>query len=163
MSYVYDFDNPPRRTAVKEYTSRLVKTHTFSVIGDYDGRIDSPRKVFQLVKTYIGAMADREYMVMMMTDVTMKLIGINTVSVGTLSASLVHPREVFKPAILASAAGVVLSHNHPSGTMDPSEDDKETTRRLVQAGKLLGIPVLDHVLVDVIDNHFWSFREHGLL
>jgi DNA repair protein RadC len=70
-----------------------------------------------------------------------------TVSVGSLNASIVHPREVFLPAILHSAASVVLVHNHPSGDPEPSEEDLQITRRLVQVGDLVGIGVLDHVIV----------------
>ena len=70
-----------------------------------------------------------------------------TVSIGSLNASIVHPREVFLPAILHSAASVVLVHNHPSGDPEPSEEDLSITRRLVQVGELVGIDVLDHVIV----------------
>jgi len=70
-----------------------------------------------------------------------------TVSIGSLNASIVHPREVFKPAVIASAASIVLVHNHPSGDPEPSEEDLAITKRLVEAGELLGIAVLDHVIV----------------
>ena len=70
-----------------------------------------------------------------------------TVSIGSLNASIVHPREVFLPAILHSAASVVLVHNHPSGDPEPSEEDLSITRRLVEVGQLVGIEVLDHVIV----------------
>ncbi len=79
-----------------------------------------------------------------------------TVSMGSLDSSVVHPREVFKEAISASAASVIFVHNHPSGDPEPSEDDIELTRRLVEAGKLLGILVLDHVIVG--DGTFVSLK-----
>ncbi|MDQ3927236.1 MAG: hypothetical protein M3272_09690, partial [Actinomycetota bacterium] len=82
------------------------------------------------------------------------------VSVGTLSASLVHPREVFKPAVRASAASVILAHNHPSGKVEPSQEDREVTRRIGEAAEVLGIEVLDHVIVG--DGYF-SMKEHGML
>jgi DNA repair protein RadC len=69
------------------------------------------------------------------------------ISRGSLNASIVHPREVFRPAILASAASIILVHNHPSGDPDPSEEDLSITRRLVQVGELVGIGVLDHVVI----------------
>ena len=75
------------------------------------------------------------------------LVAYHEVSVGTLNASLVHPREVFRPALLTSAASVILVHNHPSGDCEPSEEDLSITRRLVEAGELLGIGVLDHVII----------------
>lgn len=78
-----------------------------------------------------------------------------------LDGSLVHPREVFKGALLSSAASVILLHNHPSGDPDPSAEDREVTRKLVEAGRLLGVPVLDHVIVGV--GAFYSFRERRAL
>jgi len=80
-------------------------------------------------------------------------------SQGTLTASLVHPREVFRPALRESAAAVVLVHNHPSGDPAPSHEDREITRRLARAGSLLGVPVLDHVIV--ADRGYASLREQG--
>ena len=84
-----------------------------------------------------------------------------TVSIGSLNASIVHPREVFKPAVLASAASIVLVHNHPSGDPEPSEEDVSITKRLVDAGELLGIGVLDHVIV--AERGVVSFRSRKLL
>jgi DNA repair protein RadC len=89
-----------------------------------------------------------------------EVIGFPTISVGTLSASLVHPREVFKPAIRASAAGVVLAHNHPSGKVEPSREDREVTERLSSVAGIIGIEVLDHV---ILGDGYFSMREHGLL
>lgn len=83
------------------------------------------------------------------------------VSVGTLSASLVHPREVFKSAVEHSAAGVILAHNHPSGDPVPSEEDVKLTRRLVSAGLILGIEVLDHIIVTATE--FASMKGSGLM
>jgi DNA repair protein RadC len=82
-------------------------------------------------------------------------------SQGTLTASLVHPREVFRPALREGAAALVLVHNHPSGDPTPSLEDREITRRLARAGVLLGIPVLDHVIV--ADRGYASLREQGEL
>jgi DNA repair protein RadC len=79
------------------------------------------------------------------------------VSQGTLTASLVHPREVFRPALRESAAALVLVHNHPSGDPTPSREDREITERLMQAGEILGIPVLDHVVV--AERGYCSLRE----
>lgn len=83
------------------------------------------------------------------------------VSRGSVNASIVHPREVFRPAIVAAATSVILVHNHPSGDPEPSEEDLAITRRLVQVGELHGIPVLDHVVV--ARRGFVSFRSRGLL
>ena len=89
------------------------------------------------------------------------LVHQETVSIGTLSASLVHPREVFSPAIEHGAAALIVAHNHPSGDCSPSPEDKDATRRLLRSGELLGIPLLDHMIVSV--SGVFSFKEHGLL
>ena len=90
-----------------------------------------------------------------------RVIAYHEVSRGTLDATLVHPREVFKAALLANAAAIVLCHNHPSGEPTPSPDDLQLTRRLVGAGALLGVDVLDHVIVG--DGRYYSFKESGCL
>ncbi|OFV84718.1 MAG: hypothetical protein A2W26_13655 [Acidobacteria bacterium RBG_16_64_8] len=89
----------------------------------------------------------REHFLVLLLNARHEVLGKETVSIGSLNASLVHPREVFKPAIVASAASVVLVHNHPSGDPEPSEEDLTLTKRLVEAGELLGVQVLDHVIV----------------
>ena len=90
-----------------------------------------------------------------------RVIAYHEVSRGTLDATLVHPREVFKDALLANAAGIVVTHNHPSGDPAPSPDDIALTRRLVDAGKLIGVDVLDHIVIG--DGRYVSFRELGWL
>ena len=89
------------------------------------------------------------------------IIGFNVVSIGSLTAALVHPREVFKPAILANAAALILAHNHPSGDPEPSDEDKAITGRLRHAGELLGIRILDHLVIG--DGSFRSFADERLL
>jgi DNA repair protein RadC len=86
-----------------------------------------------------------------------RVIAYHEVSRGTLDATLVHPREVFKAALLANAAAIILTHNHPSGDPSPSADDVQLTRRLVDAGALLGVDVLDHIIVG--DGRYYSFKE----
>ncbi|MBI3087642.1 MAG: DNA repair protein RadC [Candidatus Omnitrophica bacterium] len=89
----------------------------------------------------------QEHFVILLLDNRRRLIRLSPIAVGSLSASLVHPRELFKEAIAASAAAVILAHNHPSGDPHPSEQDLTLTKRLVQAGKLLGIEVVDHLIL----------------
>ena len=89
----------------------------------------------------------REHFLVLLLNARHEVMAKETVSVGSLNASIVHPREVFKPALLASAASIVLCHNHPSGDPEPSEEDLTITKRLVEAGELLGIGVLDHVII----------------
>jgi DNA repair protein RadC len=93
------------------------------------------------------ARARKEHFVVLLLNARHELQARETVSIGSLNASIVHPREVFLPAIVHSAASVILVHNHPSGDPEPSEEDLSITRRLVQVGELVGIGVLDHVIV----------------
>jgi DNA repair protein RadC len=90
-----------------------------------------------------------------------RVIAYHEVSRGTLDATLVHPREVFKAALLSNAASIILTHNHPSGDPTPSPDDHQLTRRLVDAGRLIGVEVLDHIIVG--DGHYFSFKEGSCL
>ncbi len=104
---------------------------------------------------------DREEFLAVLLDGKGRILGFNVVSVGSLTASLVHPREVFKAAILSNAASIVLVHNHPSGDPTPSGEDRSLTRRLKQAGELVGIRIIDHVVIG--DGRFVSFVETGIL
>ncbi|MCZ6873090.1 MAG: DNA repair protein RadC [bacterium] len=123
-------------------------------------QLRSSSSASDVLRTYLGD-TDREHFVVLLVDRKNRLIGINTVSIGSLTASIVHPREVFKAAILANAAAVVLGHNHPSGDPQPSHEDKALTKRLVDAGKLLGIEILDHVVIG--DDTYYSFADEGIL
>ncbi len=89
----------------------------------------------------------KEHMVAFYLDTQQKLIERRVISLGTLDASLLHPREVFEPALQLSAAGVVLAHNHPSGNLEPSDEDIAITKRIADAGDLLGITLVDHIIV----------------
>jgi DNA repair protein RadC len=121
--------------------------------------ISSPADVDGLLRGRIANL-DRENFVAVLLNTKNEVIEFPTISVGTLSASLVHPREVFKPAIRASAASVVLAHNHPSGRVEPSREDREVTRRLAEAAEIIGIEVLDHV---ILGDGYFSMKEHGML
>jgi len=121
--------------------------------------ISSPEDVDGLLRGRIANL-DRENFVVVLLNTKNEVLGFPTVSVGTPSASLVHPREVFKPAIRASAAGIVLAHNHPSGRVGPSREDREVTRRLKEASDIIGIEVLDHV---ILGDGYFSMKEHGIL
>ena len=90
---------------------------------------------------------DREGFAILMLDARSRCFAAQVVSVGSLTVSIVHPREVFKTAILANAHALILGHNHPSGCLEPSAEDLDITQRVVSAGKVLGIPVVDHVIV----------------
>ena len=121
--------------------------------------ISSPEDVDGLLRGRIANL-DRENFVTVLLNTKNEVIEFPTISVGTLSSSLVHPREVFKPAIRASAAGIILAHNHPSGKVGPSREDREVTRRLTDAAEIIGIDVLDHV---ILGDGYFSMKEHGML
>jgi len=122
-------------------------------------RIRCPQDIVKLTSSLKEK--DREHFLCIHLDTKNTVVGIETVSIGSLNNSIVHPREVFKAAILNSAAQVVLAHNHPSGDCQPSDEDKKITNCLAQAGKLLGIEVIDHVIVG--RNNYFSFNEAKLL
>ncbi len=113
-----------------------------------------------LLAQYIGE-ADREVFAVALLTIRHRILGLHTVSVGCLTSSLVHPREVFKPAILAGSAALLLAHNHPSGDPEPSAEDIALTRRLTAAGQLLGIEILDHLILGE-GGRFVSLRERGV-
>ncbi|MDE2039595.1 MAG: DNA repair protein RadC [Elusimicrobia bacterium] len=125
-----------------------------------EAEISSPQAVFKFMKPKCRRL-DREHFWRIDVDARSRVLGYEVVSVGTISASLVHPREVFKGAILNNAAAVIVAHNHPSGDTTPSAEDKEATRRIQRAGELLGIPLLDHMVL--ADGSFFSFKDHGLM
>jgi len=125
-----------------------------------DFNIKNPQGAVKAIQSRIKDKA-KEHFKLVLLNTRNKIIGITNVSVGTLNTNLVHPREVFKDAIIHSAASVVLVHNHPSGDPEPSEDDLEITKRLVQSGKILGIEVMDHIIVT--KNKFFSFKEKRLI
>jgi DNA repair protein RadC len=111
------------------------------------------------VSEFLGFLkeSDREQFVALHLDAKHRVIGLNIVSIGTLSASLVHPREVFKAAILNNSHSLIVAHNHPSGETTPSPEDLQATEQLREAGKLLGITLLDHL---IIGNDSYSIRDN---
>jgi DNA repair protein RadC len=124
------------------------------------GTVGTSDQAAAVLRKYLAG-ADREYFVALFLDIKNNVTGINTVSVGTLSASIVHPREVFKAAILANAAKIIIAHNHPSGDITPSGDDIDTSRRIAEAGEIIGIPVVDSLILG--DKDCFSLCSAGLL
>jgi len=106
---------------------------------------------------------DKEMLLSILLDTRHQTIGHSLVSLGSLNECTAHPREIFRPAIAAAAYAVIVMHNHPSGDPAPSEADRRLTRRLGEAGTLLQIPVVDHVIVGDGETPYFSFREAGLL
>lgn len=121
-------------------------------------QVRSPGDVASLVMESMRGL-DREQFRVILLDSKNRVLGIVTVAVGTLNASLVHPREVLKPGIEKSAASLVLVHNHPTGIASASDEDVRLTRRIVQAGRIVGIEILDHVIIG--DGTYESMKETG--
>jgi len=121
--------------------------------------VRTPEDVARLVR---GKLRDKkkEYFLALLLDTRNQLIKVAEISVGSLDSSIVHPREVFKEAISASAASVVFVHNHPSGSPQASEDDIKLTKRLAEAGGIIGIDVLDHIIIS--EKKFLSLKREGL-
>lgn len=120
--------------------------------------LNTPEKVFQLIRSKLKDHSREHFYIILLNT---RNISLHEISVGTLNTSLVHPREVFAEAIKHRAASIILAHNHPSGDTTPSQQDKELTKRLADAGKLLCIEVLDHVIVT--QDAYLSFKQKGLL
>lgn len=125
----------------------------------FGARIESPCDIIPFVRNY--AVSSKEHFLMVTLDGGHKIIKIHVVSVGTLNCSLIHPREVFVEAINDKASAMILCHNHPSGSCEPSEQDVEATRVLLEASQIMKIEILDHVIVSC--NSYFSFLEKGVL
>lgn len=123
-------------------------------------KIETPKDVYNLLKNDL-VNKKKEHFKVLSLDSRNRLIDIDDVSIGTVNANLAHPREIFQSPIKNSAVSIILVHNHPSGDPKPSEGDLIITNRLVEAGKILDIAVIDHIIVT--NTNFLSFKEHKLL
>ncbi|MFC1873790.1 DNA repair protein RadC [Chloroflexota bacterium] len=121
--------------------------------------VRTPEDVVALVGSRLKG-KKKEYFLAILLDTRGQLIKTSEISVGSLDSSIVHPREVFKEAMSASAASVIFAHNHPSGDTEPSEDDIRLSERLAQAGEIMGIDVLDHIIIS--DSSYFSLKSKGL-
>jgi DNA repair protein RadC len=131
------------------------------VAGYFDpkARLTQPSQIWELFR-WLGR-ESKEYMVVLLMDGKNRISAVDICSIGTLNQSLCHPREIFKSALMASCAAIVILHNHPSGCTDPSGEDIAITRRLKEASEIIGIKLLDHLVVS--DSEYTSFVERGLL
>jgi len=120
--------------------------------------IRSPQEGYEFIREFLED-KDREHFIVVSLDTKNQPTNINISSIGTLNAALIHPREIFKAAIVSNACSIMCFHNHPSGDATESREDIEVTKRLVESGKILGIDLLDHIIVG--DDTFTSLREKG--
>jgi len=135
-----------------ELGKRLLKNKTSRLIM-------SPKDVWEDLKDLRDN--KKEHFIIFYLDNQNQVIKKEVISIGTINSSLVHPREVFEPAVKNLASQIIIAHNHPSGESQPSDKDLQITKRLIEAGKILGIEVIDHVIVT--KNNFFSFREKGII
>jgi DNA repair protein RadC len=122
--------------------------------------LNNPKTVFEYLQKYIGR-ENKEHFIMFALDSRSRLISINEISIGTINSSIVHPREVFEPAIRDLAAHIIIAHNHPSGDLEPSPEDVAITNRLVEVARILNIDLVDHVIVS--NDSFLSMKEQKYL
>ncbi|SEJ91219.1 DNA repair protein RadC [Propionispira arboris] len=122
--------------------------------------IEKPRDIVDYVMPRFRY-ETKEYFIVMLLNTKHHVLAVHTVSIGSLSASIVHPREVFREAMYHAAAAIVLIHNHPSGDPSPSKEDICVTRKLIQTGVIMDIPVLDHIIIG--DNKYVSLKEKGMI
>jgi len=133
-------------------------------VGRYElpKKIDSPDRAYKAITAITSVEEEaQEVFGVLILNTKHKIVAVHEVSRGTLNTSTVHPREVFKPAVLHNAAAIICFHNHPSGDTEPSKDDIEATKRLIEAGKIMGIEILDHIIVG--DDRYVSLKERGVV
>ncbi|MFS0575362.1 DNA repair protein RadC [Sporosarcina sp. 179-K 3D1 HS] len=141
--------------AAAEIGKRLYRKHS-------EGRyvIRSPEDAASYLMTDMASL-NQEHFVALFLNVKNEVLHKQTVFIGSLNSSIVHPREIFREAVKRSAASIIVSHNHPSGNPSPSPEDIEVTKRLIEAGSIMGIDVLDHVIIG--DHAFISLKEKGYM
>jgi DNA repair protein RadC len=121
---------------------------------------DSPLNVWKCLLPEIACLKQEEFRVIVL-DNKNRVIRITRISIGTVSETIVHPREIFRDAVKESGVSIILAHNHPSGVLTPSREDIEVTRRIIDAGKIMGIHLLDHLIVS--DRGYLSMKEEGYI
>lgn len=143
-------------SALSELSHRLLSAHSMNFIKKISGPDDTAAYLMPILRYEA-----KEKFVVLLLNTQNQILGHRIVSTGTLTASIVHPREVFKEAIKANARSIIVAHNHPSGNPLPSSEDNAVTKRLSKAGSVMDIPVLDHIIIG--DNKFYSMKEHGIM
>lgn len=147
----------PLKTIRAVYETHTISEEAAKYLNPKD-RFTAPEQIFEAFRFLKDE--TKEYFISLLLDGKNRVMCMDIVSIGSLNQSIVHPREVFKTAMLTSAAAIILAHNHPSGDPSPSREDMEITRRLKEAGELLGIKLLDHI---IIGETFVSFTAMGLI
>jgi DNA repair protein RadC len=142
---------------IPRYSVQLVREKSMLAVSK---KVGSPSVAYEIAWPNFMNSPVEKFSILLL-DTKNKVIGLSDVSSGVLDSALVHPRDVFQRALLANAAALILLHNHPSGDTVPSQEDIKLTKRLAEAGKMMGIPVLDHVIVGDFD--YTSLKGEGLI
>lgn len=125
-------------------------------------KISSPKDAYDVFNNFVDFKElDREMFILLCLNTKNEPSHISVISIGSLNSSIVHPREVFKTALMCNSASIIVAHNHPSGNPDPSQEDVDLTKRLSQCGKILGIELLDHIIIGGDD--FISLKSKNML
>jgi len=134
------------------------------IVSREKAELRNPQKVYEHLQRILGRHdkieRDKEHFFVVMLDTRSRVKFVDLVGIGTINASVVHPREVFRRAIERGANSIILAHNHPSGDPEPSQEDLQITKKIVDAGKIIGIEVVDHI---IIGSKGLSFKEKGLI
>ena len=149
-----------RRKSINVYSLRMVRETT--TVYHADSSVNGPEEATKMFNQIFDLENQpNEQFAILCVNTKNKVAGAHIISTGSLNSSIVHPREVFKAACLNNASAIILAHNHPSGDPEPSREDIETTQRLVNAGNVMGIKVLDHMVIG--EGRYISCREQGLI
>ena len=173
---------------IKKGSQRMIQQNLFGAVGNHSNRskfisifrialVKDKRVAFEqcklinsqqsqpLIRKLIESQGqpDREQFCVIFLNAKNEIIGLNIVSTGDLTSAKIHPREVLKPAILSNSAAMILCHNHPSGNLSPSPEDIEITTVIVQASKIMGIQVHEHLIISMHDDRYFSFADHGII
>lgn len=156
-----------RKHPVKE---KFISIYRISLIRDRQVKFN-PGKTANSNEAHLAArkmiekygQPDREQFYVILINTTNEIIGINMVSTGDVCKAIIHPREVFKPAILANASAMILCHNHPSGNVKPSPEDIAMTKNMVAASKIMGIQIHEHLIISMDSNEYYSMADNGMI
>ncbi len=154
----------------KSMRKKFISVYRVSLVRDEHIKFEqtslsNPSQAQNIIRNLINAQGqpDREQFCVLLLDAKNKTIGLNIVSTGSLSSASVHPREVLKPAILANASAMILAHNHPSGELTPSPQDKTITKKIIQASNIMDITVHEHLIISMDEDRYFSFADQGLI
>lgn len=146
---------------INVYSVELIRES--AKVYDLEKTINSPDMAFEIVDTVLSlSTKTKEHLVMASLNTKNQVVGLHTIHIGSVNSSIVHPREVFQQAILNNATSIMVFHNHPSGDVSPSNEDIQITKRLAEAGRIIGIELLDHIIIGS-NKSYASLKEKGYL